>query len=186
MCPVLCSGHGDYEDGQCRCFPGWKGLECQLRHDQCEVADCSGHGQCINGKCVCARGYTGHACQQSKLASKNNSFTLSLVSVIQCGFSAILKSHLFHTAAFHFRLGAFNKQCNLGDCPDPSCSDHGFCVEGSCVCRQGWRGPTCATVDHEARQCLPDCSGHGDFDLESQKCICKGQWTGNDCSKGNY
>ena len=66
MCPVLCSGHGDYEDGQCRCFPGWKGLECQLRHDQCEVADCSGHGQCINGKCVCARGYTGHACQQSK------------------------------------------------------------------------------------------------------------------------
>ena len=66
MCPVLCSGHGDYEDGQCRCFPGWKGLECQLRHDQCEVADCSGHGQCVNGKCVCARGYTGNACQQSK------------------------------------------------------------------------------------------------------------------------
>ena len=96
-----------------------------------------------------------------------------------------IKSHLFHTAAFHFRLGAFLKLCNLGDCPDPSCSDHGFCVEGSCVCRQGWRGPTCATVDHEARQCLPDCSGHGDFDLESQKCICKGQWTGNDCSKGN-
>ena len=70
MCPVLCSGHGDYEDGQCRCFPGWKGLECQLRHDQCEVADCSGHGQCVNGKCVCARGYTGPACQQSK--KKNN------------------------------------------------------------------------------------------------------------------
>ena len=66
MCPVLCSGHGDYEDGQCRCFPGWKGLECQLRHDQCEVADCNGHGQCVNGKCVCARGYTGNACQQSK------------------------------------------------------------------------------------------------------------------------
>ena len=70
------------------------------------------------------------------------------------------------------------------DCPDPNCSEHGFCVEGSCVCRQGWRGPTCNTVDHEARQCLPDCAGHGDFDLETQKCICKGQWTGNDCSKG--
>ena len=57
-------------------------------------------------------------------------------------------------------------------------------MEGSCVCRQGWRGPTCAIVDKEARQCLPDCSGHGDFDLETQKCVCRGQWTGNDCSKG--
>ena len=70
------------------------------------------------------------------------------------------------------------------DCPDPTCTGHGFCVEGSCVCRQGWRGPTCAIVDKEARQCLPDCSGHGDFDLETQKCVCRGQWTGNDCSKG--
>ena len=70
------------------------------------------------------------------------------------------------------------------DCPDPKCSDHGFCNEGTCVCRQGWRGEKCNMVDHEARQCLPDCSGHGDFDLETQKCICRGQWTGNDCSKG--
>ena len=91
-------------------------------------------------------------------------------------FISVLVYELFKTW-----LSNFTK---IGDCPDPSCSGHGFCVEGSCVCRQGWRGPTCATVDHEARQCLPDCSGHGDFDLESQKCICKGQWTGNDCSKG--
>ena len=84
-----------------------------------------------------------------------------------------------------FSFAQVNFCCLItADCPDPSCSGHGFCVEGTCVCRQGWRGPTCNTVDHEARQCLPDCSGHGDFDLETQKCICKGQWTGNDCSKG--
>ena len=95
----------------------------------------------------------------------------------------ILKTlaYLFNLVNF---LLIFFLKIFLADCPDPNCSDHGFCVEGSCVCRQGWRGPTCATVDHEARQCLPDCSGHGDFDLETQKCICRGQWTGNDCSKG--
>ena len=70
------------------------------------------------------------------------------------------------------------------DCADPSCSGHGFCVEGVCVCRKGWRGSNCDQLDHEARQCLPDCSGHGDFDLDTQKCVCKGQWTGRDCSKG--
>jgi hypothetical protein len=39
-------------------------------------------------------------------------------------------------------------------------------------------------LDQEARQCLPDCSGHGEFDLERQQCVCRGQWTGRDCSKG--
>ena len=70
------------------------------------------------------------------------------------------------------------------DCEDPTCSGHGFCVEGSCVCRKGWRGTSCAQMDHEARQCLPDCSGHGEFDLDTQKCVCRGHWTGSDCSKG--
>lgn len=45
---------------------GWKGLECQLKHDECEVADCNGHGKCVNGNCLCARGFTGPSCEQSK------------------------------------------------------------------------------------------------------------------------
>ena len=73
---------------------------------------------------------------------------------------------------------------SLADCADPTCGGHGFCVDGSCVCRQGWTGPDCSQTDHEARQCLPDCSGHGEFDLETQQCRCRGQWTGKDCSKG--
>ena len=66
MCPVLCSGNGDYEDGVCRCFPGWKGIECQLRSNECEVADCNGHGKCVNGMCICARGFTGKDCKEGK------------------------------------------------------------------------------------------------------------------------
>ena len=66
ICPVLCSGNGDYEEGACRCYPGWKGGECQLRHDECVVADCGGHGKCVDGGCACARGFTGEACQESE------------------------------------------------------------------------------------------------------------------------
>ena len=59
-------------------------------------------------------------------------------------------------------------------------------MEGSCVCRKGWIGTSCDQMDHEARQCLPDCSSHGDFDLDTQKCVCRGHWTGSDCSKGKH
>ena len=30
-CPVLCSNNGEYRDGGCHCFPGWKGVECSIR-----------------------------------------------------------------------------------------------------------------------------------------------------------
>ena len=68
------------------------------------------------------------------------------------------------------------------DCPDPTCSDHGFCVDGSCVCKKGWKGDDCSLMDEEARQCLPDCSGNGYFDLEEGQCVCKDGWVGDDCS----
>lgn len=39
-------------------------------------------------------------------------------------------------------------------------------------------------MDKDALQCLPDCSGHGTFDLESQTCQCEPMWSSDDCSKG--
>lgn len=64
--PVLCSQRGDYINGECQCNPGWKGKECSLRHDECEVPDCNGHGHCDNGKCACVRGYMGKFCEEGK------------------------------------------------------------------------------------------------------------------------
>ena len=72
--------------------------------------------------------------------------------------------------------------CFSVDCPDPTCSDHGFCVDGACICKKGWKGEGCSVLDEEARQCLPDCSGNGDFDLEAQHCQCHEGWVGDDCS----
>lgn len=63
VCPVLCSGHGDYVGGECRCHPGYKGRECQLQRHECEVPDCGGRGQCKDGRCHCAKGFTGDFCQ---------------------------------------------------------------------------------------------------------------------------
>lgn len=71
------------------------------------------------------------------------------------------------------------------DCQNPNCSGHGVCVEGTCICKKGWKGANCDEMDKDALQCLPDCSGHGTFDLEAQTCQCEQMWSGDDCSKGN-
>lgn len=39
-------------------------------------------------------------------------------------------------------------------------------------------------MDQDALQCLPDCSGHGTFDLDTQTCNCEPKWSEDDCSKG--
>lgn len=40
-------------------------------------------------------------------------------------------------------------------------------------------------MDQDALQCLPDCTGHGTFDLDTQSCNCEPKWSGDDCSKGS-
>lgn len=52
--------------------------------------------------------------------------------------------------------------------------------------KKGWKGPDCGTMDQDALQCLPDCTGHGTFDLDTQTCNCEPKWSGDDCSKGTY
>lgn len=74
--------------------------------------------------------------------------------------------------------------CMTADCLDPSCSGHGTCVNGQCYCKAGWQGDDCAMVDQQVYQCLPGCSEHGTYDLETGTCVCDRHWTGPDCSQG--
>jgi hypothetical protein len=50
ICPVLCNNHGKYENGKCICDYNWKGSDCSITLDQCEVSDCNGFGDCIAGR----------------------------------------------------------------------------------------------------------------------------------------
>lgn len=74
----------------------------------------------------------------------------------------------------------------LGDCIDPTCSNHGTCINGQCFCKAGWQGEDCSTVDQQVYQCLPGCSERGTYDLETGTCICDRHWTGPDCSQGIF
>lgn len=63
VCPLLCEGNGIYVHGACQCYPGWKGKECNVPEDECEVPNCNGNGKCVDGKCICSPGYAGKDCE---------------------------------------------------------------------------------------------------------------------------
>lgn len=67
------------------------------------------------------------------------------------------------------------------DCLDPTCSNHGVCVNGECLCSPGWGGMSC---ELPRAQCPEQCSGHGSYVADTGLCTCDPNWMGPDCSVG--
>ncbi|CAB3228851.1 unnamed protein product [Arctia plantaginis] len=164
-CPNGCSGKGECLMGHCQCQPGFGGDDCSK--SVCPVL-CSQRGEYINGECQCNPGWKGKEC----------SLRHDECEVPDCNGHG----HCVNGKCLCVR-GYKGKFCGDIDCPHPTCSGHGFCIEGSCICKKGWKGVDCATMDKDALQCLPDCSGHGTFDVDTQTCTCHSRWSGDDCSK---
>ncbi|XP_060530352.1 teneurin-m isoform X2 [Cylas formicarius] len=164
-CPNGCSGKGECLMGHCQCNPGFGGDDCS--ESVCPVL-CSQRGEYINGECQCNPGWKGKECQLRH----------DECEVPDCNGHG----HCSNGKCNCVR-GYKGKFCEEADCPHPTCSSHGYCVEGTCICKKGWKGQDCSQMDKDALQCLPDCSGHGSFDLESQTCTCEPRWSGEDCSK---
>ena len=76
--------------------------------------------------------------------------------------------------------------CIAGDCYDKKCSGHGICQNAQCICDIGWIGRNCERRNSVLMQCLPDCSSHGDFNVESGKCNCHDHWTGRECNISKF
>ncbi|RVE53849.1 hypothetical protein evm_001511 [Chilo suppressalis] len=164
-CPNGCSGKGECLMGHCQCQPGFGGDDCS--ESVCPVL-CSQRGEYINGECQCNPGWKGKEC----------SLRHDECEVPDCNGHG----HCVNGKCSCVR-GYKGKFCEEVDCIHPTCSGHGFCIEGACVCKKGWKGLDCATMDKDALQCLPDCSGHGTFDVDTQTCSCHARWSGEDCSK---
>ncbi|KAK3862550.1 hypothetical protein Pcinc_031597 [Petrolisthes cinctipes] len=195
MCPVLCSGHGEYRDGECECRPGWKGRECSIRHDECEVPDCNGHGHCVDGRCRCAKGYKGEFCEEDDCphpTCSDHGWCVSGTCVCQRGWrgeacdsrdDAALQCLPDCNNHGHFDLESHKcvcdqewtgAECNTRLC-DLDCGPHGRCEGGFCLCSVGWSGDRC-----DLMTCDPRCEEHGQ--CKNGTCICMTGWNGRHCT----
>ncbi|XP_050083154.1 teneurin-a isoform X2 [Anopheles aquasalis] len=164
-CPSDCSGRGSCYLGKCDCIDGYQGNDCSI--SVCPVL-CSAHGHYGGGVCHCEDGWKGSECD---------------IPVSECEMPTCSNHGRCIEGDCHCERGWKGLFCEQQDCIDPSCSGHGTCVSGQCFCKAGWQGDDCSIVDQQVYQCLPGCSDHGTYDLDTGSCICDRHWTGLDCSQ---
>ncbi|XP_078669871.1 collagen alpha-6(VI) chain-like [Branchiostoma floridae x Branchiostoma belcheri] len=163
---------------QCRCTPGWVGVNCETQN-YCINHQCQNGGACMNQPnlqgyvCSCLPGWEGQQCQ---IPSCQNTVSL-------CGNSPGWPD--ISLCSEGYVLAACPEFCGTCACPtNPECKNGGSRGDDpnlwgedtcDCVCQGSWTGPTCEV-------CSLACANGGIVDPNTCTCHCADGWDGPTCS----
>lgn len=120
----------------CACKGGHVGQDCS--QPICPN-NCSGKGACMSGKCDCQPDKWGDDCSKS-CPSINQKVTCSGHGACRNGAIAPGRAPGAKVCMCDPGFGGYD--CNLKICPY-SCSGHGNCLDGMCLCHSGFLGLSC-------------------------------------------
>ncbi|VDD74673.1 unnamed protein product [Mesocestoides corti] len=192
-----CSSHGICQtNGDCACFDGFYGPNCQFNQTHCSQHPCQGSQslciplnnttpqpanakKIINYRCECQAGLTGRNCEL-KIRHCDSRPCLHDGKCVELqlgsdGYQCICLP------------GFRGRHCELPNsaCQHLPCANGGQCVDRAnrveCHCPAGWSGPTCRQNVNECKN--PVCkNGAACRDHPgTYECLCAPGWTGQDC-----
>jgi len=158
-------GYCDGKSGTCICEEGWYGNDCSQA--KCDDG-CNGHGSCVGKSCVCEAGFSGLHCEY-QVCPRNCSSDLEQGTCVD-GKTCKCEDGFYGVDCFYPR-------CPMAEPPAAAknlvknnvtqeCAGLGYCVEGKCQCRPGWKGDDCTI-----RTCEYNCFNKGKCDVTG-KCQC--------------
>lgn len=140
-------------------YPGFSGKFCQ--ETLCPVL-CSGNGVFTNGRCFCHVNYKGPTCDES-ISSCPNGRCESIETRVPEALNA--NKEITEPTPNQQTLQKDPEPTIISVSQDGQCSKecdkHGKCVNGICVCHNGWNGENCLV-----RGCpVNNCNSNGECQL---------------------
>ncbi len=170
---------------ECRCQPGFTGVNCDVKIDHCRMATpCKNGATCLMDpdnedkyQCICPAGFTGPHCE--------NNIDDCAINPCQNGGTCIDFVNDYKC----YCLPGFNGthcEINVNDCKLNPCANGGTCHDSVndfvCACQPGFTGKDCSVEINECER--SPCMHHGFCvdKLNDYECRCLPGYSGKACN----